>query len=234
MRCRLLATDYDGTLAEHGAVDAATIQCLLRFRRAGGILVLITGRELDELLEVFPGIDVFDHVIAENGALLYRPLSGQIRLLSEPPPPTFRDKLEADGIQPVSQGRVIVATWQPHADAVRAVIQEMGLDLRVILNKRAVMVLPTGIDKASGLLTLLEELGVSANEVAGIGDAENDLDFLRLCGCSFAVANALPSVKEKILCITKASHGAGVVELIEILLEEDHHRPPYDHVIDGQ
>ena len=69
MRYLALATDYDGTLAKDGQVDGSTLAALERFRDSGRRLILVTGRELDELLEVFPQIDLFDRVVAENGAL---------------------------------------------------------------------------------------------------------------------------------------------------------------------
>jgi hypothetical protein len=115
-------------------------------------------------------------------------------------------------------GRVIVATWEPHQSAVRETIKKLGLDLQLSFNKGAIMVLPSGIDKASGLGAALDELRVPAGEAVGIGDAENDRSFLDLCGYSVAVANALPELKERVDYQTKAEHGAGVVEVIERLL----------------
>jgi hypothetical protein len=73
MRYSALATDYDGTLAHHGRVDEPTLAALGWIRATGRRLVLVTGRELDELLGIFPRIVLFDRVVAENGALLYRP-----------------------------------------------------------------------------------------------------------------------------------------------------------------
>jgi len=52
----------------------------------------------------------------------------------------------------------------------------------------------------------------------GVGDAENDEDFLAVCGCSAAVANALPRLKRKVDVVTSARQGAGVVELVNHLL----------------
>lgn len=66
-----LATDYDGTLAHDGIVDDATADALIAFRRSGRRLLLVTGRELPDLVRVFPRIDLFDRVVAENGALLF-------------------------------------------------------------------------------------------------------------------------------------------------------------------
>ena len=83
------------------------------------------------------------------------------------------------------------------------------------------MVLPAGINKASGLRAALEKLKLSAHNLVGVGDAENDHAFLSLCECSVAVANALPAIKENADWITKGDHGAGVVELIEEILKND-------------
>ncbi|MHC5540613.1 HAD family hydrolase [Singulisphaera rosea] len=218
MRYLALASDYDGTLANQGQIDDSTIDALERLRGSGRRILLVTGRELDELREVCPRIDLFDRVVAENGAILYRPETREELVLGEPPPDAFVETLRARGVERISVGRVIVATWVPHQDTVLEAIRDLGLELQVILNKRAVMILPTGVNKATGLSVALEELGLSPHDTVGVGDAENDQDFLALCGCSVAVANALPSLKARADLVTAASHGAGVMELIRELL----------------
>ena len=83
------------------------------------------------------------------------------------------------------------------------------------------MVLPSGVNKASGLAAALTALGVSPLQAVGIGDAENDHAFLKLCGCAVAVANALASVKQDADFVTAGSRGTGVQELIEEMLADD-------------
>ena len=68
-----LATDYDSTLATDGRVEAETIAALERLTRSGRKLLMVTGRELPDLQSVFDRLDLFERVVAENGALLYRP-----------------------------------------------------------------------------------------------------------------------------------------------------------------
>jgi hydroxymethylpyrimidine pyrophosphatase-like HAD family hydrolase len=221
MRYLALATDYDGTLATHGHVDEPTISGLERFLASGRKLILVTGRELNELLSVFPRIELFDRVVAENGALIYRPADRSERVLAEKPPPAFVEALKARGVGPISVGRVIVATWEPHEKAALEVIHAMGLELQVIFNKGAVMILPTGVNKATGLGAALQELGLTPPCVVGVGDAENDHAFLAVCGLSAAVSNALPALKERADIVTEADHGAGVVELIDGVLADD-------------
>jgi HAD superfamily hydrolase (TIGR01484 family) len=221
MRYHVLAVDYDGTIAHHGRVDEATIAALRLLRETGRKLVLVTGRELDELLEILPEIELFDSVVAENGALLYHPATRAERPLAEPPPAEFVARLKARGVGPISVGRAIVATWEPHQAAVLETIREMALELQVIFNKGAVMVLPSGVNKATGLAGALCELGLSAHNAVGVGDAENDLAMLGSCECAAAVSNALATVKERADIVLEGDHGAGVIELIERLEADD-------------
>lgn len=221
MRYHVLACDYDGTLAHDGRVDKATVQALQRLRESGRRLMLVTGRELDDLQGVFPHLDLFERVVAENGALLYTPITKQERLLGEPPAPAFVERLKAAGVDRVSVGRVIVATWEPHEIEVLAAIRDLGLEHQVIFNKGAVMVLPAGITKATGLAAALQQVGLAAHNAVGIGDAENDHHLLKLCECGVAVANAIPSLKKQADWVTSADHGAGVRELIDKLIATD-------------
>ena len=109
-------------------------------------------------------------------------------------------------------------------------IHELGLEWQIIFNKGAVMVLPPGVNKASGLAAALDALGLSPLNVVGIGDAENDHAFLRLCGCSVAVANALDAVKETADVVTAGARGAGVVEIVDRLLgKTEPVEPPARH-----
>ena len=194
MHYSALATDYDGTLARMGEWTR-DVQALERLRRSGRRLILVTGRELPELLGVFPRVELFDRVVAENGGLLYDPATQAMRTLAEPPAPVFVNELKRRGVDPLSVGRAMVATVERHEQSVKETISELGLRLQVILNKGSVMVLPSGVDKATGLAAALGELGISPRETIGVGDAENDGAFLEFCGLSVAVANALPAIR---------------------------------------
>ncbi len=97
MRFLALATDYDGTLAHHGRVDEPALEALERLRESGRKLILVTGRELGELLGIFPQIELFDRVVAENGALLYRPESREEKALGERRP-TRSSRRSASGV----------------------------------------------------------------------------------------------------------------------------------------
>ena len=221
MRFLALATDYDGTLASDGAVDLKTVAALRRLAATGRKLILVTGRQLNDLLRVFPEASMFDAVVAENGAVLYRPESRDTRVLAPPPPADFVAALQRRGVDPLWQGQVVVATVQPNDRAVIEVIRELRLDLQVILNKGSVMVLPGSVDKATGLRAALDELALAPRSVVAIGDAENDQAFLAMSGYGVAVANALDPLKASAAHVTRGEAGAGVREIIDWLIAED-------------
>lgn len=221
MRFGVIATDYDGTLATDGQVDKKTLETLVRVRASGRKLVMITGRELDSLRSVFPRMDLFDLIVAENGALLYFPATGEEKPLARTPLAKFVRVLQGSGVSPLSVGRCVVATVKPYEAEVSKSIRDLGLDLQIIFNRESVMVLPAGVDKGTGFRAAMVELGAPAASVVGLGDAENDYAFLSLCGFSVAVANAIPSLKERVHAVTSAEDGAGVVEILEKLLTNE-------------
>ncbi len=224
MRFRALASDYDGTLAHDGRVEPATWDAMRALRASGRLVVLVTGRELSELLALLPDPGVFDRIVAENGALIYEPATREVRMLGAPPSAAFVAELRARGVTSLAVGRVIVATWEPFHATVLAAIADLGLDLQVICNKGAVMILPAGVDKASGLVAVCAELGLAPSEVVAVGDGENDRAMLAASGMGVAVANALPSVRA-VAGLVVGDHGRGVTELAYQMIATDLLRP---------
>jgi HAD superfamily hydrolase (TIGR01484 family) len=221
VRYFILATDYDGTLAHDGVTDDATISALERFRASGGRPILVTGRELADLRQVFTRFDLFERIVAENGGVMLDPATRRERILGPPANPRFVEALRARGVSPLSVGRTIVATVEPHERSALDAIRQLGLELHVVFNKGAVMMLPSGINKATGLCAALEDLGLSPHNVAGIGDAENDHAFLDLCELSVAVANSIPSLLDHVDLVTDGARGFGVQQLIDRLLADE-------------
>lgn len=221
MRYLALASDYDGTLAHDGVVAPSVIAAIERLKDTGRKVILVTGRELADLQHVFDKLELFERVVAENGALLYDPKTHESRSLAKRPPDEFIDRLQQRGVRELSVGESIVATWHEYKQTVLDTIEESGLELQVIFNKGAVMILPSGLNKMTGLTSVLEELRLSHHNVVGIGDAENDHAFLSCCECGVAVANAIPAIKERADFVTLADHGDGVIELVEKIIDDD-------------
>jgi HAD superfamily hydrolase (TIGR01484 family) len=220
VRYLALVSDYDGTLATHGEMAAGTAAAIERLRMSGRRAILVTGRRLDDLLATCPHAHLFDCIVAENGALVYAPRTRETTALGKRPPPAFTERLASLGVD-FDVGEVMVATSLPHHTTVLDVIQQMGLELLIVFNRAAVMVLPPGVNKSTGLDYALRKLGLSFHEAVGVGDAENDHSFLERCECAVAVANAVPSIRRLAAFVTRGEAGQGVAELIEELIASD-------------
>jgi HAD superfamily hydrolase (TIGR01484 family) len=222
VRYHALACDYDGTLAQDGKLAVKTVAFLEKLLSTGRKLILVTGRELDDLRTILKDKGkLFHSVVAENGAVLYDPATEREKTLTQSIPAGFVEALRARGVKGLSSGRVIVSTQRAQEAAVVAAIRDLGLELQLIANRDALMVLPAGVNKATGLAAALDALGLSAHEVVGVGDAENDHAFLDQSEFSAAVANALPSLKEHVDWVTRGSNGLGVGELVQELVAND-------------
>ncbi len=213
MYCRILAFDFDGTLAEHGVVPPALQVALQRIHAAGHILFLVTGRRFGDVnlgaLE-----DVFTGIVWENGAVLTHTASGEVYLPFGTLDPRLIQELEAAHV-PLEHGQTIVATWIQHADTVWHVLQHWGADATVVQNKGALMILPPGATKGTGLEHMLGLCGLSRHNLVAFGDAENDISLFELSGCGVAVADAVPALKEVADLVTNLPGPAGVLEVLK-------------------
>jgi hypothetical protein len=221
MRFAAVAVDYDGTLAADGAVHPATIAAVEQLIASGRKCILVTGRMLRELLPLFPQADLCARIVAENGAVLYRPSSREQRLLGEPPPNALVDALRRKQITPLDIGESIIATVRPHEVAIMETIRDLGLEHQVIFNRESVMVLPPGINKATGLTAALDELQLSPHNVVGIGDSENDHALLQATELAVAVGSAVPTLREAADWVTDQHNGAGTAEALLALVGND-------------
>jgi hydroxymethylpyrimidine pyrophosphatase-like HAD family hydrolase len=217
MRWHALATDFDGTLATEGVVAPEAKLALQNLRAKGVKVVLVTGRELSDFSSLDIALSSFDLIIAENGALMHDPATGETLGLGAPPPEHFVAELARLGVTPLSVGASIVATCEPYEHVVLEVIKQQGLEHQVIFNKGAVMILPPGVNKATGLTVALERLHIGPEKTVAVGDAENDHALLEMCGLGVAVSNAIPSLKERAHWVTTAPDGAGMAELMDAM-----------------
>ena len=221
MRYLALALDYDGTAAVDDRLTDSAAAAIERLCVSGRRAVLVTGRRIAELLRVCPNVGLFDLIVAENGAVLYDPKQRDEIPLASPLPASFAERLRQRGVAPLETGSIIVATQEPHGPVMLDVIRELGLELQVVFNRSAIIALPPGVNKGSGLQVALRKLGLSQHEAVAIGDAENDHSLLDCCECGVAVANAVPSLRERAAFVTKGANGAGVAELIDELVAND-------------
>ena len=145
-----VATDGDGTLVRGGRMAQPTVRAVHELRRSGRKFLLITGETISQL-EKFPHLRLFDCVVAENGAVLYWPRSRRRRNLARTPPKRLLQGLRAARYRAFRRGHSVISIKRGDARRLDRLLQELNLDWHVVTNRRAVMLLPAGVDKSSGL-----------------------------------------------------------------------------------
>lgn len=210
---RVLAFDYDGTLAENGSVPPALEEALEQLHLAGCALFLVTGRRfqsasLDQLSRVFTGI------VWENGAVLCRTATSEVYMPFGYLPTHLIEALDAADV-PLEHGLAIVSTWEPYEETVVRVIGEWGGDEAVVRNKGAIMILPPGTTKGTGLERLLELCGFSPRNLVSFGDGENDVSLLQVGEFGVAVADAVPGLHQIADLVTSKPGPQGVLEVLD-------------------
>lgn len=223
MRYVVLAAGFDGTLARDGRCDPRCIDALREISATGRKLILVTGRELRRLLEIFPEARLFDYIVAENGAVLHRTATRQSEILGQAPPEILLQELRRRHVTPLSVGSSIVSTQAAHLEAVNEALRKLKLhmDYELVRNDDSLLILPPGIDKASGMNEALRELGVSRHNLVAIGNAENDLPLLASAEHAVVVSNAADSIKQAADRVTRGKYCDGFLELARDLVATD-------------
>ena len=210
---KALACDYDGTLAFEDRISPAVHEALQRARTAGLRLILVTGRTFFELTRVCDCLELFDAVVAENGAVLYYPGSAMVRDQGPPVPGRLLAELDRRGIY-YQVGRVIVGTARGDEGGLKEALAAAGVTRDLIYNRAALMLLPAGVSKGSGVHQALRVLALSPHDVLAVGDAENDLPLFDACGFSGCPGDSLRAVQERVDWVFPGVHGAGIAAAI--------------------
>lgn len=220
MRLRVVAVDYDGTIATNGRADPVVMDAIASARRHGTVVILVTGRTVEDLRCVGANLRAFDAVVAENGAVLAFPLSGANQQLAPRPDPDLLAALLAEGLGPVV-GQSIVELPADAATSVLAQIRRLELPLVIHFNRGRLMVLPQAISKATGLRAALRALRLSPHNAVAIGDAENDHELLACCELGMAVAWGSKALQRAADDVLPGAGPAAVAAFLDRIVQSD-------------
>lgn len=194
MKLLTVALDYDGTIAKDGLLDGQVKEAIARLRAQNIVVLIVTGRILEELRTFAGDLHFVDAVVAENGAVLEFTGSGYSKAIGSVPPVVFLDALSLEGIA-FKVGQCVVEASAADGPSLLAIIQRLELPLVLLFNRGRVMVLPQSVSKATGLAEALKILRLSPHNALAIGDAENDHELLQFCEVGVAVAWGSKSLK---------------------------------------
>jgi hydroxymethylpyrimidine pyrophosphatase-like HAD family hydrolase len=78
---------------------------------------------------------------------------------------------------------------------------------------------PPGVNKGTFVQTIARRLGVSSDQIATIGDMQNDLAMFEVSGTSFAMGNATDDVKRRATHVTSSNEEEGFAKAMERILD---------------
>lgn len=218
MYCRALAIDFDGTAAKNGQIAPDLMAALGKARSVGISTILVSGRILDDLRSLGTDFSAFDAVVAENGAILWFPPRGGLKQVGASPPDSLLIELRRRGI-PFHCGAVVIGTSVHHVSAVIEILRQSGLDLQLVLNREALMLLPSEVNKGTAIRRALDELELSERNLIAFGDAENDHPMLQLAEIAVAAHDAVPGIAAAADVHLTVPNGAGLARYIFELLD---------------
>jgi hydroxymethylpyrimidine pyrophosphatase-like HAD family hydrolase len=219
MKLKALALDYDGTIADDGAMAPEVRAAVERARAAGLSILLVTGRILGDLRRVCGSLSFADAVIAENGAVLAFPRSGRSTALHYPHSPALVEALRKQGFS-IDTGETVIEADASAAPAALDLVRKLELPLALLFNRGRMMILPQAISKATGLANALDALRLSPHNVLAIGDAENDHELLRTAEIGVAVEWGSAALKAAADEVLPGKGPASVAAYIDRLVAE--------------
>lgn len=218
MYCRAIACDFDGTCATDGKLAPEAAAALGQARAQGIVTLLVTGRVLQDIQACCADLSMFDAIVAENGAVVWVRAGDRTLYLGAPASEHFLGALRAHGI-PFHTGAIILGTWATHTPEVIRLIRELGSDTQLVFNRDALMLLPSGVNKASGVGRALEEMGRSERSLIAFGDAENDIPMLQAAEIAVAARGSVRGLMAHADDYLALPGGAGIAHYLHRMFE---------------
>ena len=218
MKFSVLAIDFDGTAASADVLDPDVRAAIGELRAQGIVVILATGRILEDLRRVAGDLHFVDAVVAENGAVVAFPDSGYTTVNGEPPRESLLTALRQEGIR-FEAGRVVVEADAGDAARILSTVRRLELPLVLAFNRGRLMVLPQTISKATGVRQALTILRLSPHNAVAIGDAENDHELLRVCEVGVAVGWGSETLKASADEVLSGNGPAAVAAYVRTLAQ---------------
>jgi len=233
---KLIATDIDGTLTKDRksvVIPVEVIEYMRKLESEGVSISLVSSNALPIVIGLKKYLGLSGPVIAESGALIY--FGGDdVRSLTSL---STREVLD-DVLKKFSN--YVESTWQnkfrihDFAIRVRREWRDKSLEIYLTVKKYvesrykwvkvgfsgyAIHLTPHDVSKGKALKYVINELGLSKDDVMAIGDSSMDLDLILSAGIGVAVSNADEELKRKAKIVTTKPSYQGFIEVAEMVLK---------------
>ncbi|GAB1781070.1 Cof-type HAD-IIB family hydrolase [Priestia megaterium] len=234
---KLIALDMDGTLLNNQQeISKENREAIAKAQEQGVHVVLSTGRSLLTCREYAQSLELSSYLITVNGSEIWDE-SGQLverklidassiekmwNLTQEhklnfwavTTDKVWRDEFPED----IASQEWLKFGYDIPDDALREEVlkQIAGISDFEISNSSLtnLEINALGINKAKGIMTVCERLGISMDEVIAMGDSLNDMAMIEAAGCGIAMGNAQEAVKEAADWVTDTNVNNGVAKAI--------------------
>ncbi|AFZ69809.1 sucrose-phosphate phosphatase-like hydrolase, Archaeal [Caldisphaera lagunensis DSM 15908] len=228
---KYVATDVDGTLTIRRGDVRISIEAIngIRLLESNGIKVsLISGNSLPVTLGLRGYIGASGPAIAENGCIIY--FHGYKHICNKTPPDELKDIALKMGLIESWQNKFRfhdLAFFIPRnmdKSKIKDLINEIEKNsnkygFKVLWSGYALHILPEMGGKGFGVKIASELLGFKEEEVATIGDGENDLDMLNFGILSACPSDASEEVKKTVKYVASKPGGEGFLEIANYILK---------------
>jgi len=212
---KALAVDIDGTLADDSRrVNLEAVAALREVQDSGIPVMLASGNVLPIAYALSNYLGLKGPIVAENGGIVS--YQQKIWVLGDPEGPRkaydfLRTEMDAQRLFTDRWRETEVGlTREVSLEKVRDVLKDWPVDIQT--TGWAVHIMEKGMNKFRGIQKGCELLGISPEDVAAIGDSDNDEMMIRECGYGIAVGNAFEDTKRAASFVAKGSDGKGVIE----------------------
>ncbi|MBU1158869.1 MAG: phosphoglycolate phosphatase [Candidatus Thermoplasmatota archaeon] len=217
---KAVVVDIDGTLTDDSRrMSLEAIAALRRVEDSGVRVMLASGNVLPIAYAVSTYMGFTGPIIAENGGIVcYRQ---KVWVIGDPDEPTraFESLASRTDLE-----RLFTDRWREtevglkqvdDVDSIRLALALFDVDVQT--TGWAVHIMERGMDKYVGVQKACEILHLRPEQVAAIGDSENDMRMIQGCGWGIAIRNSDERTRDAADHVTKSEHGLGVVEGLEWL-----------------
>ncbi|MBI4143257.1 glycosyltransferase, partial [Candidatus Woesearchaeota archaeon] len=209
-----IITDFDRTITDMpGIIDESVLKELESLNKP---LILVTGRTIGYVKNLYRKFPIWDCIVAENGSCVYFPSSGLFWNFTSDKFEEAKRILRKSGF-PASFGNAVISVSKMLESRLKKVLQSVINYIGFRTNVDEVMVLPRGVDKGISIKLVLSYMGIDPKKTIIIGDGENDIDLFVNPGFKVAVANADARLKLFADEVTEKPSTKGILEIIEKL-----------------
>jgi phosphoglycolate phosphatase (TIGR01487 family) len=225
---RLVAVDVDGTLTESSRslrLSPHSIEAIRMLKARGYIIALITGNVLPVAIGLSIYLGTEGPVVAENGCIVFYPDSlREEHVCRGAPGPEVVELVKSMGFKPAWQNRFRehdLAFHMPRdADyslvgKVRELVEPLGF--KVYWSGFALHIQPQGGGKDRGVEAILSHLNLTWDNVAAVGDGENDIPMLLKARLSATTIDSPDIVKRAVKYVASKPGGEGFLEFAKLL-----------------